>query len=28
MRTQNEWLVVMAWDLIYSLSEPDFQISF
>jgi len=25
---QNWWLVVIAWDLIYRLSEPDFIISF
>jgi len=25
---QNWWLVVIVWDLLYSLPEPDFRISF
>ena len=27
-RAQNWWLVVIVWDLVYSLSEPDFRLSF
>jgi len=25
---QNWWLVMIVWDLVYSLSEPDFQVHF
>jgi len=25
---QNQWLIMIVWDLAYSLSEPDFRISF
>jgi len=27
-RAQNLWLMVIVWDLVYSLSEPNFRISF